>query len=279
MSQTKIEWATKVWNPVTGCTPTSSGCQNCYAKRMANRLKGRHGYPADNPFRPATYHLDRWPERIGRAGELVFVCSMGDLFHESVNIRGYEMERIFYKMSCEDCAFLLLTKRPERMALAIKHFYDDRFPDVMDNVWLGVSCENQEWADRRIPILLQIPAAVRFVSLEPLLGPIDLVPYLHTVCARCKGSLDPLIPPRCRCVNYIDVIYGVNWVVVGCESGPGRRPCKLEWVRSIVDQCNDASVPVFVKQIEINGKVSHDPNEWPEELRVREYPERAGMDV
>ena len=123
--------------------------------------------------------------------------------------------------------------------------------------WLGVTAENQRRADERIPVLLQTPAAVRWVSLEPLLGPIDLNKReLLIDKRRFKYTLG----------NYLD------WVVVGCESGPKRRPCKIEWVREIVEQCRDAGVPVFVKQLSINGKVSHDMDEWPEDLRVREYP-------
>jgi protein gp37 len=118
---------------------------------------------------------------------------------------------------------------------------------VLENVWLGVTAENQEMADQRIPILLQIPAAKRFVSIEPCLKKINI-----------KG--------------YLEYIEHLNWVIVGCESGPRRRPCKIEWVRSIVQQCKDTAVPVFVKQLSIDGKVSHDMNEWPADLRIREFP-------
>jgi len=118
----------------------------------------------------------------------------------------------------------------------------------LPNLHLGVTCENQRTADERIPVLLQIPAAVRFLSLEPLLEDIRLNPINF----HYKGF--------------------INWVIIGCESGPGRRPCKLEWVRNIVDQCKAAGVPVFVKQLDINGVVEHDINKFPEDLKIREYP-------
>ncbi len=114
----------------------------------------------------------------------------------------------------------------------------------LPNLWLGVTAENQAMADKRIPILLNIPAAKRFVSLEPMLE-------------NCKLSIGNL--------------QLIDWVIVGCESGPGRRECKVEWMQSIVDQCREAGVKCFVKQVSIGGKVSHDPAEWPEGLRVREF--------
>jgi protein gp37 len=174
---TKIEWAEETWNPVTGCTPISEGCQNCYAKRMANRLKGRCGYDADNPFK-VTLHPERLDQPLcWKKPRKIFVCSMGDMFHEDVS--GDFLYEIWGIMAqCPQHIFMVLTKRPEIM----RAWYNDVFLRVnplyrknpLPNIWLGVTAENQARADERIPVLLQIPAAKRFVSIEPMLGPIDL---------------------------------------------------------------------------------------------------------
>lgn len=156
------------------------------------------------------------------------------------------------------------------------------------NLWLGVTAENQRWADERIPTLLQIPAAVRFMSLEPLLGEMQIAKYLSEYKFRqdycnkqsCGGCVFPrghnLVTdgPCLGSKNWTENKNKVDWVIVGAETGPGRRECKLEWVRSIVQQCQAAGVPCFVKQVEVNGKISHDPNEWPVDLRVRQWPEK-----
>ena len=139
------------------------------------------------------------------------------------------------------------------------------------NAWLGVTAENQKAADERIPYLLQTPAAVRFVSAEPLLGPLDLFRYLQpgleSWCERHPDSPDPNYPG-----GFSRKLPGVQWTIVGAESDPRRRGCNLEWVRDLVRQCQDAGTPVFVKQLDLDGRVSHDPAEWPADLRVREYP-------
>ena len=218
---TKIEWASESWNPVTGCTPISEGCRYCYAKRMANRLRGRYGYPKDDPFK-VTIHPDRLDQPLKwRKPKRIFVVSMGDLFHEDVK---YDWIRsILFTMygGGRHHAYLILTKRPERMYDFFKHNMPDYWP--LSNVWLGVTCENQHAADERIPILLQIPATVRFVSCEPLLGEID---FSHL--PESGAELD--------------------WVIVGGESGPGARPMHPDWARSVRDQCQSAGVPFFFKQ-------------------------------
>jgi len=168
MGTTKIDWAEKSWNPVTGCTPVSAGCANCYAAKMAKRLAGRYGYPADDPFR-VTLHEDRLEEPLHwRKPSRVFVCSMGDLFHEDVpeDVIWQVIEKAW---QAKQHTFLLLTKRPRRMADVLTHsmlWLNDTPP----NIWIGTSIENQQTAYERIPHLLNAPAAVRFVSCEPLLG-------------------------------------------------------------------------------------------------------------
>ena len=242
----------ETWNPITGCTKISPACQNCYAERMAKRLAGRYGYPEDDPFRPGTFHPDKIDINMFSPGKLVFVCSMADLFHEAVNIRGEEMRSIFRVMAAhQDNTFLLLTKRPERMAECIKYLYGDDFPEIMPHVWCGTTVENQEWADKRIPHLLQIPASVRFVSVEPMLGVITLSWYL--------GELPPLIGGN-------DIpSKGLDWVICGGETGPGSRPMHPDWARSLRDQCAAAGVSFFMKQMSKKAPI-------PEDLMIREMP-------
>lgn len=172
MGNTKIEWAEKSWNPLSGCSPVSEGCANCYAERMAKRLAGRYGYPKDEPFR-VTDHDDRFQDPIKwKKPRRIFVCSMGDLFHEAV--RESDIGLVIYMMRRANWhSYMILTKRPQRML----HFFANKEWNN-DHIWLGVSVENQKRADERIPILLQIPAKVRFVSAEPLLDNIDFSPWI-----------------------------------------------------------------------------------------------------
>ena len=177
MSKTRIEWTEHTWNPMSGCTKISDGCKNCYAEKMANRLKamGVKGY--ENGF-AVTLHPEKLREPLERKKPtMYFVCSMGDLFHEDVPFD--YIDQIFSTMVlCPQHTFQVLTKRPDRMKKYLED-EDRKFLDIagknscvypLPNVWLGVTAENQEQADKRIPILLDTPAAVRFVSIEPMLG-------------------------------------------------------------------------------------------------------------
>jgi protein gp37 len=197
MNKTKIEWADATWNPITGCTKISPGCANCYAEKMSKRLAGRCGYPADEPFK-VTIHPDKIDEPLKwKKPRRVFVCSMSDLFHKDV-----PMSIITYVLrmarSREGHTFMILTKRPARMKEAIREMVSWGMWPV-PNIWLGVTAENQEQADKRIPILLDTPAAVRFVSVEPMLGPVDLrpwlKPYYHGGIPGLKIG-DTLLPPN-----------------------------------------------------------------------------------
>ena len=175
MTRSKIEWTDETWNPVTGCTKISPGCKNCYAQRMAMRLRGRCGYPQKNPF-SVTLHPDKLGDPLHwKKPRKVFVCSMGDLFHSSVP---YEyIEKVFYVMiMANNCIFQVLTKRAVEMLRFVEFFQDRANIDLssVKNIWLGVSCENQDAANTRIPVLLNTPAAVRFISCEPLIGDIYL---------------------------------------------------------------------------------------------------------
>lgn len=234
---TKIEWCQnpdgtpgEVWNPVTGCTKVSQGCKNCYAERIANR------FWKDRKFTDVICHEDRLeiPLRWNKPRR-VFVNSMSDLFHPAVPFEF--IKRAFQVMTqAEQHTFMVLTKRPERM---MEFFKWDGFGG--DNpylwpgwIWLGVSVEDQKAADSRIPLLLQSPARVNFISAEPLLGKVDLVQYI--------GFLPTQILAKLRGIPTID------WVICGGESGPNARPMHPDWVRSIRDQCQQAAVPFFFKQ-------------------------------
>lgn len=261
MGNTKIEWATSVWNPVTGCDPNdgyqSESCINCYARRMSKRLKGRFGYPADDPFK-VTFHLDkldqpyRWkkPRRI-------FVCSMGDLFHKDV--KDEWLNKIIGTLGdglLSHHTFIILTKRPKRMAEQFKSL-DMRW---WSNTWLGVTAENQKrWDERKF--FLNIPAAKHIVSLEPLLGDIKyLTSFRCPSCGHIYGFHESTKATRLQCPNDCGRVIPCNeiknhiimpdWVIAGCESGPKRRLSKLEWFASLRDQCVAAGVPFFLKQMD-----------------------------
>jgi protein gp37 len=208
---TAIEWTQSTWNPVTGCTKISRGCRHCYAERMAGRLQAMGQARYRNGFRltlhPEAVELPlRW-----RQPQMVFVNSMSDLFHRGVPEEF--IARVFAVMQqASHHTFQVLTKRAERLASLAP-----RLP-WPPNVWAGVTVEDADYVGR-IDLLKQVPAAVRFVSLEPLLGPIDRLP-----------------------------LSGIHWVIVGGESGPGARPMRAEWVHAVRDQCVAARVPFFFKQ-------------------------------
>lgn len=257
---TKIEWATETWNPVTGCTPISEGCQNCYAKRMANRLRGRYGYSEDDPFRVVMHSeevLDR-PYKW-RKPRRIFCCSMGDLFH--VDVPDYWIS-VVRKRALQNIrhTFLFLTKRPERLLAWTQTTAKRRLVSVRavwpTNAWLGVTAENQRCVDERIPILFQTPAAVRFVSVEPMLESVDLNP-----CNECQVNLS-----QCKEHNKL------GWVIAGAETGPGARPCNPDWFRSLRDQCQEAGVPFFLKKINAKGDRELDGQIW------EQYPPSKGED-
>lgn len=254
MGKSKIEWTEYSWNPVTGCTPISEGCQNCYAKRMAKRLAGRGGYPADDPFR-VTLHPDKLDEPFKwKKPRRVFVCSMGDLFHEDVSDE-FIMKVFDIMHQNPQHTFMVLTKRPERMQDLIDGMiYDGFWGPIPSHIWLGVTAENQQRADERIPILLQIPAAVRFVSVEPMLGPIRL----QRDWLMCPGGAEyghGMSLTRVHAGGCCDRHPRIHWVICGSESGPNHRKTKIEWIRDLREQCISANVPFFLKQMEINGRM------------------------
>jgi protein gp37 len=281
---TKIEWTDETWNPVTGCTKVSPGCDHCYAERIVERFKGK------GAFENVTLNEERLDAPLRwRKPRRVFVNSMSDLFHDSVPDE--YIAKVFAVMALSPRhTFQVLTKRHARMrsllgahgfwaqvglaALDLREIWLPAAGVSLDahalpNVWLGVSVEDQKWADIRVPALLDTPAAVRFLSCEPLLGPVDILhPYLvpgpDCACERGGSVCDPTI----------------DWVIAGGESGPGARPMHPDWARSLRDQCLAAGVPYFFKQtgsllareLGIPGK-GHEWDLLPEEFRIRDYPQ------
>lgn len=262
---TKIEWADATWNPVTGCTEVSPGCDHCYAKTFAERWRGIPGHHFENGF-----DIQLRPDKLSlpltwRKPRKVFVNSMSDLFHKDVP--DDYIARVFAVMAATpQHTYQILTKRHGRMRsllnteafvhqaldlsleiLPVQHGalpHGDTWP--LPNVWLGVSVETQQWADIRIPALLMTPAAVRFLSCEPLLGPLDLTRIAYTagggthldVVNGRHGVPDLWTAPAKR----------IDWAIVGGESGRRARPMHPDWAGSLRDQCTQAGVPFFFKQ-------------------------------
>lgn len=206
-----IEWTEATWNPVTGCSKISAGCKHCYAERMAQRLKAMGNVRYKNGFK-VTLHEDLLDApRKWRAPRIIFVNSMSDLFHKDVPTEF--IERAFKTMNdCPQHTFQILTKRSGRVKTLAKRL------NWTNNIWMGVSVEDDR-VYHRIHDLQEVPSNVRFLSCEPLIGPTEDLP-----------------------------LEGIHWVIVGGESGPGARPMKEEWVRSIKNQCQNKKVAFFFKQ-------------------------------
>lgn len=290
--ESNIEWTEWTWNVVTGCSKVSTGCKNCYAEKIAKRYWGSRPF---TDVRMLDRKLDDPLQR--KKPTTYFVNSMSDLFHEDVP--DAFIRKVFEVMAqCEQHTFQILTKRAARMlefmqqidAGALKERPTFRAPWPLPNVWLGVSVENQRFADERIPLLMVTPAAVRFISAEPLLEEIRLTRY-HQHCPEHDF-------PGGFCTQWHPGVRSLDWVICGGESGPGARPFNLAWAESLLDQCKQAGVPFFMKQlgskpqvhscrsercthpdcgmedIKLRDRKGGDMQEWPENLRVREYPQR-----
>ncbi|MGE0539714.1 MAG: DUF5131 family protein [Dehalococcoidia bacterium] len=247
---TGIEWTDETWNPTTGCTPVSPGCDHCYAEIMAKRLQrfGQHKYRNGFAYTEHEQELDRphgWtkPRRI-------FVNSMSDLFHEEATqpfiFRVFDVMR-----EVDRHTYQVLTKRPNKAAAWLRIYCIERGLQMLPpHIWIGTSVENQD-AVYRVGHLLRVPAAVQFLSCEPLLGPLDLSRlrlfkdssyfnaldgFRHIDIGNWTKRLNDEPEPR------------VHWVIAGCESGQGMRPCDDDWLRSLRDQCVAAGIPFFLKQ-------------------------------
>jgi len=265
-----ISWTDETWNPIVGCTKVSDGCRNCWAERMA-RLHYNKDFP--NGW---DGHVKLIPERLElplrwRKPLKIAVGLMGDIFHPDVPDEF--IDKVFQVvLDAPQHIFQILTKRPLRMMDYITQFPWGRVPD---NLWLGVTVEDQVTADERIPFLLQTPGAVRWVSYEPALGPVDFSKKLGqwSDCPECGYEVKVDEDGCCVSCGRDVMKYGIDWIVFGVESGPGLRLSEIELAQSVVYQCKSAGVPVHVKQIHLNGKLSKNMDEWPEDLRVRQFPE------
>ena len=299
MAKTSIEWCDHSVNPfrarnketgATGhwCCKISAGCKGCYASRLQPRF-GTLPFVAENREKVELYLEERVLHEVLRRRKPTryFWCDMTDMFLEDYPDEW--IDQCFAAMALTPWhTHMILTKRAERLLRYSDFRFDNRehaigswmryykpvdpgLPEMpLPNVRLGVSCEDQQHADERIPLLLQTPAAVRFVSAEPLLGPIDLYRYMPWT--------DISTP---------EFGTGLDLVIVGGESGPGARPMNIEWARDIVRQCREANVACFVKQMGTAwaregqrimpagqwDRKGGDPSEWPEDLRVRQFPE------
>lgn len=220
--KSKIEWTDATWNPVTGCTKVSQGCKFCYAERVFSRP-----YPG-RAFTDVRCHPERLDQPLKwKSPRRIFVNSMSDLFHEAVPMEF--IMRVIAKMAvCPQHTFQTLTKRPERMMSVLSGV-----PSIaaFNNLWWGVSVEDQKTADERIPLLLQTPAAVRWVSYEPALGPVDFSRFLPV-----------------ETIGGVKMERWLDWIVAGGESGPHARPAHPDWFRQVRDQCQAAGAPFFFKQ-------------------------------
>lgn len=304
--KTGISWTDATWNPIRGCSKVSAGCKNCYAEKVAARFSGP-GQPYEGTTRDGRWNgnIRIVDEKLGeplrwKRPRRIFVNSMSDLFHEGVPFE-YTAAVFGVMAACPQHTFQVLTKRPERAveffawAQGNNHSHPEticlhysraytaapangvyRWP--LPNVHLGVSVEDQPAADARIPLLLQCPAAVRFVSYEPALGPVDFSPFISDNIQDREGRAAPF------------------WLIVGGESGPNARPFDVAWARSTIEQCRAGGAACFVKQvgahpwdgpgslwgaeptmrrgvIRLADRAGADPSEWPADLRVQEFPE------
>lgn len=237
-SRSAIEWTEATWNPVTGCSKVSPGCAHCYAERLSQRF-GWTGRPwtSANAEINITLHPKRLDQPLRwKQPRVIFVNSMSDLFHELVP-REFIRDVFEVMADASQHVFQVLTKRHERMVELAS------LVDWPPNVWMGVSIENRRWVERA-DYLREIPAAVRFVSAEPLLGPLD--------------SLD---------------LDGIDWLIAGGESGPRHRPMREEWVLDLRDRCRDAGVPFFFKQW--GGRTSKAGGRMLQDREWSEMPETA----
>jgi len=262
MNKTTIEYLDYTWNPIAmRCAPISGGCSNCWHLRMCDRLATnpnfsdeiRAAYAGKSPPRIIEKRLEE-PGHTKKGG-IVGVQFMGDLFHDDVPEE--EIMKVFdVILDTPHHTYQILTKRPQRMKWIVKQFTDYIVEQLPSNIWLGVTAENQETADERIPWLLKTPAAVRFVSVEPMLGPVDLRNINGALASWWQsGAID--------CVDAGDL----HWLIVGGETGHGAREMKAEWAISLYEQCRGAGVPFFFKKP--GDAFRGDPHDLP---TAREYP-------
>lgn len=216
--RTSIEVTEATWNPITGCSPVSPGCRRCYAKRFAHRLKGRYGYPSDTPF-AITVHPERMEQPLyWNRPRHIFAGSMGDLFHKDVPQDA--LRQVFEVMArSPHHVYMVITKRPQELARRAQALDPQLLERLLGHVWMGVSAEDQDCAAERLPQLLDAWPGHVFACCEPLLGRLDLSPWLSRL----------------------------EWIICGGETGPGGQAAEHEAVDSLCAQSQDADVPFFLK--------------------------------
>jgi|SRR5581483_7630515 len=262
-----IAWTDDTANFWWGCVKVSPGCENCYAETLSKRVGMDIWGPAkttQREYKKAVWRdLIKWDRESRESGtrRKVFVQSMSDFLEDHPQVVDWREEAKRLMVSLTNTDILMLTKRPENA----ERFLGDWFKNWPAHVWFGVSTENQEMADKRIPLLLQVPAQVLWLSVEPQLGLIDLRKYLFPVSTVSWGS------------GYDDWDFDVdpspiNWVVVGGESGVHCRPFDIEWARELRQECAEAEVAFFMKQLGGHPDKRHNLEQFPEDLRVREFP-------
>lgn len=267
MADTNIEWASKVWNPTTGCNKVSSGCKNCYAEKMHKRLQKMSPAKYNRPFLDGAFphEASLFAPMKWKKPTTIFVNSMSDLFHENIPVD--YIARVYAVMFLTpQHTYQVLTKRPDRRVDVFRsqkfqellwrymRFYNPdpkkeiEFTFPFDNIWEGTSIEDQATANERYHWLMATPAAVRWISMEPMLSAIDL-----QICVNMHWCVD------------ITKSQGLDWLVLGGESGPKRRRFDPEWARAIRDYCRASGIPFFMKQIDKKIPI-------PADLMIREYP-------
>jgi protein gp37 len=251
--KSKIQWTDATWGCVTGCSKVSAGCKNCYAETLTERFRGVPGHYFENGFdiklRPDKLDLPRrWQKP-----RMVFVNSLSDIFHKDIPL-DYVKQMFKVMNECPQHTFQILTKRHERMLELANEF------KYSDNIWLGVSVEDNNNRER-IEYLKKMPAKTKFLSLEPLIGPI--------------------YPPK-KANGDFDLYFlkGINWCIIGGESGPGARPMDLSWIGPIIGLARNVGAAVFIKQmgsvlakeLGLKSRKGEDMSEWHPAWRIREFP-------
>lgn len=305
MENSKISWTHHTFSPWIGCVEVSPGCTRCYARTF---VTGRMQLPVWGPPKTtarrrtgdSTWKMAlRWDRASQRAGERhrVFCASLADVFEEHPMVEPWRVELFDLIARCPNLDWLLLTKRPENFKRFLPPAWQAK---PLPNVWIGTTVEDQKRADERIPLLLDAPAAVRFLSCEPLLEEVNVSKYLRRTwrknpsCTFCdgEGNYSMATGALCPCGHSSRV----DWTIVGGESGPGARRCDVRWIRSLVRQCKEAGTAAFVKQLGANVVTRNDdgfeaeldggspPTSWPTPKAVEENingfrEEHQGADV
>jgi protein gp37 len=280
-----IGWTDHTFNPWWGCAKVSPGCKNCYAETLSLRW-GHDAWGAGSRRLFGPKHWNEplaWDRNAGRAGKRarVFCASMADVFEDRDDVALARVHLWDLIERTPNLDWLILTKRPENFARLLPSW------GVSRNVWLGVSAEDQEAADKRVPLLLECPAPIRFVSAEPLLGPIDFGNIRHKIAPSSFVTFPALEPGG---FQQHEPEKRLDWIIIGGESGPGARPFRIDWARSILGDCRAAGVACFVKQMGANSDAFDDlpfgqnvpdrkganPYDWPDDLRVQQFPSATG---